>query len=154
MKDRISLGLSFGFANSRKYGNKAGFTLVELLIALVILAITAAVAIPAYTSKVRQGHQAEAQRILTSLAQAEEIYRFQNGSYTNSVANLTALGWVNDSGPSVANPYYPTANITIVPVAPPNPTFVATVSGNIGGAVADTWTVDNNGTLKNTVPGY
>jgi prepilin-type N-terminal cleavage/methylation domain-containing protein len=156
-----------GFLRPCKRRRRAGFTLVELLVCLSILAITAAIAVPAYTSKVRQGHQAEAERILTALAQAEEIYRYQNGSYAPvpPIAPLTALGWVNDSGPSVANPYYPTGNITVVtginpPNAPPNgtgalgPWFVATAKGNIGGAVEDQWTVDNNGTLINTVPGF
>ncbi len=136
---------------------RAGFTLVELLVALVIVGIIAAIAVPAYTSRVRQGRQIDAQRVLMSLAQAEEMYRFQNGSYTATVdPDLTDLGFVNDCAldPATGEAYYPTANINIVPVVPPNPTFVATISGSIGGAVDDTWTIDNNGNLTNTVPGY
>ncbi len=121
-----------------------GFTLVELLIALVIVSILAAVAIPAYSAKVRQGRQVDAQRILMSVAQTEEIYRFQNGIYTNVVANLTNLGWANDS----VN--YP--NPTIV-LGNAGATFVATATANIGGAVADIWTIDNFGTLTNTQNG-
>lgn len=137
---------------SRRQGRQ-GFTLVELLIALVIVAIVAAIAIPAYNSNARSGRTVDAQRILMSLAQAEEMYRFQNGQYTATInPNLTNLGWVNDCtvNPATGNAYYPTANINIVPVAPPNPSFLATVSGNIGGAAADTWTIDNNGTLTHT----
>ena len=133
-----------------------GFTLVELLIAIVIVAIIAAVAVPAYTSNVRKGRQVDAQRILMSLAQIEEIYRYQNGVYTATInPDLTNLGWVNDCtiNPATGNPYYPTANINIA-LGNPATTFVATASGNIGGAVADTWTIDNNGTLTNTVHGY
>jgi len=131
-----------------------GFTLVELLIALVIVSILAAVAIPAYSSKVRVGRQVDAQRVLMSLAQTEEMYRFQNGVYTNTVnPNLTNLGFVNDCtiNPATGNPYYATP--TIVLGNPPT-TYVATISGNIGGAVADKWTIDQTGTLTNTVHGY
>jgi prepilin-type N-terminal cleavage/methylation domain-containing protein len=152
-----------------RWQGMAGFTLVELLIALVIVAITAAVAIPAYTSKVNQGRQQDAQRILMSLAQTEEIYRFENGSYTGTIANLTALGWVNDGtiNPATGTQYYPTANLvgntgTNPPNAPPDntgalgPWFEWTISGNIsnGAKPADTWIITNNINPNNTVKGY
>jgi len=136
-------------------GDKTGFTLVELLIAVAVVAIIASIAIPAYTANVRKGRTVDAQRVLMSLAQTEEIYRFQNGSYTNSIANLTALGWVNDSASnSAGTQYYPTANINIQTVAPPNPTFLATIQGNIGGPQLDIWTMDNNGVLTCTQNGW
>jgi type IV pilus assembly protein PilE len=135
--------------------DRTGFTLVELLIAMVVVAIIASVAVPAYTANVRKGRTVDAQRVLMSLAQTEEIYRFQNGSYTNSIASLTALGWVNDSATnSAGTQYYPTANITIQTVAPPGPTFLATIQGSIGGAQADIRTIDNNGVLTNTQNGW
>lgn len=142
---------------------------MELLLVLAIIAIVAAVAYPAYTAKVNESHQVDGQRILMSLAQIEEVYRFQNGNYTNSVASLTALGWVNDGSinPATGQPYYPTANIVLSigtnpPNAPPDgtgaigPWFQATISGNIsnGAKPADTWMLTNNMNPKNTVQGY
>ena len=136
-------------------GDRTGFTLVELLIAMVVVAIIASIAIPAYTANVRKGRTVDAQRVLMSLAQTEEIYRFQNGSYTNSIDSLTALGWVNDSTrDSSGNQYYPTGNITIQTTAAPNPTFLATIQGSIGGAQPDIWTIDNNGALTPTQKGW
>ncbi len=150
---------------------RAGFTLVELLIALVVMAVIAAVAVPAYTSKVRQARQVNAQRILTSLAQTAEIYRFQNENYTNfSTAAAANLGWANDSDTNQANAqWYPTANIVINtginnPPANPNPPpdgtgalgpwFHATATGTIGGAQPDIWAVTNNSSPTNTQKGF
>ena len=130
-----------------------GFTVTELLIAVVIVSILAAVAIPAYSSNVRKGRQVNAQRVLMALAQAEEIYRFENGQYTGTVAQLTALGFVDDStGPSAGGQWYPQANITFTP-ANPTTTFTAQIWGSIGGSVNDIWTIDQNGTLTNTQNG-
>jgi len=157
-----------GRANGSSWRERAGFTLIELLIALVIIGIIAAVAIPSYTSKVRQGRQANAERILTSLAQTAEIYRFQNENYTGmTIAGLQNLGWVDDSDKNPAGAqWYPTASVTIVstginpPNAPPDnsgalgPWFKAQAQGNIGGAQTDIWTVTNNTSPTNTQQGY
>jgi len=152
--------------NSRR--ERAGFTLIELLIAAAVIGIIAAVAIPSYSSKVRQGRQTNAERILTSLAQTAEIYRFQNESYSGiSIAQLQNLGWVDDSdGPSAGTQWYPTASVTIVntgtnpPNAPPDgsgavgPWFEAQAIGSIGGAQQDIWKVTNNAAPWNSQPGY
>ncbi len=148
--------------------HRQGFTLLELLIALVIIGIIAAVAIPSYIHMVNKGHQVEAERVLTSLAQTAEIYRFQNpnaaGGYAGmTIAQLQNLGWVNDSS------WYPTVQIAATGnndppaagwVAPPDgsgalgPWFKATATGNIGGAQADVWTVTNNAAPWNSNPSY
>lgn len=59
----------------------AGFTLVELMIAVAILAIVAAVAIPIYTQYSQRTYRAEAQADLMTCAQALERYAAQNFTY-------------------------------------------------------------------------
>jgi type IV pilus assembly protein PilE len=65
-----------------------GFSLIELLVTIMIIAILAAVAIPNYRQYVLRGHRTEATRALQDLAAREESYYFTNNAYTNSLATL------------------------------------------------------------------
>lgn len=59
----------------------AGFTLVELMIAVVIIAILAAVALPTYRDSVRAAHRADARNALISAQLAQEKYRSNHSTY-------------------------------------------------------------------------
>lgn len=61
--------------------NLAGFTLVELMIAVAILAIIAAVALPLYNQYSQRTYRTEAQSDLLECAQAMERFAAQNFSY-------------------------------------------------------------------------
>lgn len=58
-----------------------GFTLTELMIAVAIVAILAAIALPAYTNYVTRTNRAEAQQMLSETAQALERCFTRFGSY-------------------------------------------------------------------------
>ncbi len=64
-----------------------GFTLVELMIVLVVVAVLAAVALPSYQASVRKGRRAEAFTALSLLQQAQERWRSNNASYTATLPN-------------------------------------------------------------------
>ena len=65
-----------------------GFTLIELMIALVVLAILAVIAIPIYLSQVREARRTEARNALLELASREERYFATNSQYTDVPASL------------------------------------------------------------------
>jgi type IV pilus assembly protein PilE len=67
----------------------AGFTLLELMIAVVIAAVLAAVAYPSYQSYAGRGYRAEAHTALHRLANLQEQYYLDQRQYA---ADLTALG--------------------------------------------------------------
>lgn len=58
-----------------------GFTLIELMVAVAILGILAAIAYPNYMEHVRTGHRTAARAALLDAAQALERYYSINGTY-------------------------------------------------------------------------
>jgi len=71
---------------------QSGFTLVELMITVAIIAILASVALPSYQDSVRQTRRAAAQADLMELASyMERIYTAQ-GSYASISGALPDLG--------------------------------------------------------------
>jgi len=70
--------------------SRRGFTLIELMIVIAIIAFLAMIAIPNYLKFVAKSKRAEAQVILASLYAAEKAYFVENSTYTN---DLQALGW-------------------------------------------------------------
>ena len=59
-----------------------GFTLIEVMIVVVIVAILAAVAIPSYQNSIQKTRRADAKEALTRVAASEERYFFTNNEYT------------------------------------------------------------------------
>lgn len=64
-----------------------GFTLMELMIAVVVAGILAAVAYPSMTSFIARGRRADAMAALTSVVQAQERYRSNRTSYADSLGS-------------------------------------------------------------------
>lgn len=65
----------------RSRTSNAGFTLLEIMIAVIIIAILSAIAYPSYRDYVRSGHETEAQGQILELASALEAHRAKNFSY-------------------------------------------------------------------------
>ncbi len=68
--------------------DRRGFTLVELMAAVAITGILAAIAYPAYTGLVQRSRRADAAAVLTAVMQSQERHRSNHNSYTDSLATL------------------------------------------------------------------
>lgn len=71
-----------------------GFTLIEILIALAVIALLSAVALPAYQSSVRKAHRADAKTALTTGAQAMERYFTEKSKYDTATVGVAATDTV------------------------------------------------------------
>ena len=66
----------------------AGFTLMELVIAMTIIGIIAAIGIPSYQSFIRESRRADAIAALLDMQLRQENWRANNNTYTNVGTNI------------------------------------------------------------------
>ena len=71
--------------------NHRGFTLIELLIAVVIIAILASVALPAYQNYIKKAHANTAASDLAALSSSIENYFQRTLSYPEDKENTAAI---------------------------------------------------------------
>ena len=75
---------------------EGGFTLVELLIVVAILAILASIAIPMYTGFIQNARETTAIGYLKNLHKSKDLYRFDSAItvYSGDFEELEAMGGV------------------------------------------------------------
>jgi type IV pilus assembly protein PilE len=124
-----------------------GFTLMEVIIVVTMLAILAAIAIPNYSEYIRRGHRAAAQEYLISLAARQVQYYLDRRAFAESdvcppVSPATTC--LNATPPTgLANRY----TIAIAAAAGPPATFTitATPTGSQTGERCGNLTIDQTG---------
>lgn len=104
-----------------------GFTLIELMIAVLIVAITAAIAIPSYTSYLVKSRRTAAQTHLMDIAQRQQQYLLDMRSYAPDLATLSV------TTPTTVTRYY---TVTLSNTSGPPPTFTATATPVAGSSQA------------------
>lgn len=100
-----------------------GFTLVELMITVVVVAILLAIALPSYQEHLRKGRRAAAQAFLMDVASREQQYLIDARSYA---VGAGALGRLSLTVPVEVSSFY---TVTIEPAAaavPPRYVVTAT----------------------------
>ena len=75
-----------------------GFTLIELMIAVVIVGILLAVALPSFMDSMRKGRRSEAFTALSAIQQSQERWRSNRAAYTTPLADLGVTSAVSTPG--------------------------------------------------------
>lgn len=96
----------------KAYAKSDGFTIVELLIVIVVIAILAAISIVAYTGIQDRAKTSIVQSDLNNAKRKLMVFEVDNGWYPRNITELTAAGVkasdisVYDVRPSYSNFYY------------------------------------------------
>jgi type IV pilus assembly protein PilE len=124
--------------NSRKL---MGFTLIELLIAVAIVGILTAVALPSYQNYVQQSNRAVAKTILLENAQFMEQFYTENNRYDQNLGGAAVALPIAQS-PRVGVAQY---NVSLQAVAAATFILQAVPVGSMAGDVCGTFALTNTG---------
>jgi type IV pilus assembly protein PilE len=99
-----------------------GFTLIELMITVAIVAILAAVALPSYSQYMRKARRGDAQSFMSEVAARQQHFLLDRRTYATDITASPADGGLGMTIPANVSTYY---TVTLdPPTAPPPPNFM------------------------------
>ncbi|WP_279924016.1 type IV pilin protein [Pseudomonas sp. GD04019] len=120
----------------------SGFTLIELMIAIVIIGVLVAIAMPIYQEYIKKSRRAEAAAVLTEAAQRLEVFYSQNGRYCDTSACASIAPVFQASIPASGTAYY---NVGASAITATSYTLNAAPVGAMVGDECGTFTITQAG---------
>lgn len=126
-----------------------GFTLIELMVTVAIIAILATIAYPIYLHQLVEGRRSAAEATLMDIAQREQQYVLDQRQYAAGATASAVSANLNVTIPSSVTQFY---NISVSTSSGPPPSFQATAAPIAGTAQAGDYTlaIDQNGVKQPT----
>lgn len=121
---------------------RSGFTLTELFIVVLIIAILAAIAIPVLSKNIEKSKTGEALATLNLIKMAERDYFIDNNAYTTDFSLLNIDNPNNIAG---TNRYF----TYTIPTGDVN-SFTATATRKEGSYTGDWYTIDQTGVITSS----
>jgi general secretion pathway protein G len=78
--------------------NRAGFTLIEIMVVIVILGLLAALVVPKLIGRTEEAKKTQTRVQIKSLQQALELFKLDNGFYPSTDQGLDALVRMPEGG--------------------------------------------------------
>ena len=149
---------------------KSGFTIIELMIVVAIIAFLATVSIPKYFNCYAKAKQAEVAMNLASIHTAQQAYYAENGSYSKVLVGQDGIGWqpqgknfyytygFNFAGAKEGVNYFVgklgAKKESLGATNADKKGFIVAAAGDVTGKEKiDLWQIDQNRNLKNTQKG-
>lgn len=152
MKNKKRLGVMY----LNRFNGRTGFTLVELMVTVAILAVLAAIAIPMYSNYINRAKQSDAIIGLKAAQMAQEQFFSENNVYSNTIDILPGF---DDAG--AANDSYAKGEYTLKVTSASTTTFVIAATWvDSGKGIDDRWTISSTNlepvvdTSKSGIKGY
>lgn len=122
---------------------RKGFTLIEVLIVIVVIAILAAIVIPRLLGAGRQAKEAALKATLQQLRNAVALFQAQCGCYPTNLIDLMATtapttgtltdgSTININADDFQGPYLTTPDMTALPTDPIDPTATWSYTASMG----------------------
>ena len=130
-------------SDSIKQINKAGngFSLMEIMISLVIIAIIAGFGYPRYIKMITRARQTEAKTVLRAIFTTQDLYKMNNLRYADDIKLL-----------DIEVPVNAVYKYSLDPATDNNQTFSAKAEANIDDDPAlDQWEINHTNTLSNVI---
>lgn len=126
-----------------------GFTLIELMVAVAIVAILATIAYPIYLHQLVEGRRSAAEATLMDIAQREQQYILDQRQYAAGATASAVSTNLNVTIPGGVTQFY---SISVAASSGPPPGFLATAAPIAGTAQAGdyTLTIDQTGVKQPT----
>ncbi|MEH6637502.1 MAG: type IV pilin protein [Halioglobus sp.] len=109
----------------------SGFTLIELMIVIVIVAVLVGVALPAYQDQIIRGKRGAAKSVMLDIANREVQYLLANRSF----ADLSDFGY---APPDDVGEFY-MFSVSTTPPSTPSPPFFTITATPQGAQAKDGW---------------
>ncbi len=122
-----------------------GFTLIELMITVAIIAILAAIAMPSYQDYIRKGRRADAQSFMQEVVARQQHFLLDRRAYGTGITGATAVGELGMTIPTNVSGFYTVTMATNNGAAPPSFVVTAAPTGNQAYEKCGTLTIDQRG---------